>query len=80
VFKAGKVIITVSTSKIPKVKELLGNNTVDESKPSPTHPLAAQKHLLWLDKAKNKKERKLTGVQLSITPKKIPKQPLNQEQ
>jgi NADPH:quinone reductase-like Zn-dependent oxidoreductase len=30
VFKAGKVIITVSTSKIPKVKELLGNNTVDE--------------------------------------------------
>ncbi|KAL2836987.1 chaperonin 10-like protein [Aspergillus pseudoustus] len=30
VFKAGKVITTVSTSKIPKVKELLGENTVDE--------------------------------------------------
>ncbi|KAL2820281.1 chaperonin 10-like protein [Aspergillus granulosus] len=30
VFRAGKVITTVSTSKIPKVKELLGNNTVDE--------------------------------------------------
>ncbi|EFE32719.1 zinc alcohol dehydrogenase, putative [Trichophyton benhamiae CBS 112371] len=29
-FKAGKVITTVSTSKIPKVKELLGEDTVDE--------------------------------------------------
>ncbi|EZF78754.1 hypothetical protein H105_00207 [Trichophyton soudanense CBS 452.61] len=29
-FKAGKVITTVSTSKIPKVKELLGDDTVDE--------------------------------------------------
>lgn len=35
-FKAGKVITTVSTSKIPKVKELLGEGTVDESMaPSP---------------------------------------------
>jgi NADPH:quinone reductase-like Zn-dependent oxidoreductase len=33
-FKAGKVITTVSTSKIPKVKELLGNDTVDESEPA----------------------------------------------
>jgi len=32
VFHAGKVITTVSTSKIPKVKELLGEGTVDESK------------------------------------------------
>lgn len=32
VFHAGKVITTVSTSKIPKVKELLGEDTVDESK------------------------------------------------
>lgn len=31
-FKAGKVITTVSTSKISKVKELLGEGTVDESK------------------------------------------------
>lgn len=30
-FKAGKVITTVSTPKIPKVKELLGDDTVDES-------------------------------------------------
>ncbi|KAL4769255.1 chaperonin 10-like protein [Aspergillus nidulans var. acristatus] len=29
-FEAGKVITTVSTSKIPKVKELLGDDTVDE--------------------------------------------------
>lgn len=32
VFHAGKVITTVSTSKIPKLKELLGENTVDHSK------------------------------------------------
>lgn len=32
VFHAGKVITTVSTAKIPKVKELLGENTVDEGK------------------------------------------------
>jgi len=36
-FKAGKVITTVSTSKIPKVKELLGDDTVDESELAP-HP------------------------------------------
>jgi NADPH:quinone reductase-like Zn-dependent oxidoreductase len=32
VFKAGKVITTVSTSKVPKVDELLGKGTVDQSK------------------------------------------------
>lgn len=32
VFKAGKVITTVSTSKVPKVPELLGEGVVDESK------------------------------------------------
>ncbi|KAF7590655.1 hypothetical protein BBP40_002546 [Aspergillus hancockii] len=32
VFKAGKVITTVSTSKMPKVEELLGKGTVDQSK------------------------------------------------
>lgn len=32
VFHADKVITTVSTSKVPKVKELLGEGTVDESK------------------------------------------------
>ncbi|KAI3574474.1 chaperonin 10-like protein [Fusarium oxysporum f. sp. albedinis] len=32
VFHAGKVITTVSTSKIPKVPELLGEGTVDQSK------------------------------------------------
>lgn len=32
VFHAGKVITTVSTSKIPKVDELLGKGTVDQSK------------------------------------------------
>jgi NADPH:quinone reductase-like Zn-dependent oxidoreductase len=32
VFHAGKVITTVSTSKVTKVKELLGEGTVDESK------------------------------------------------
>ncbi|KAI9924847.1 hypothetical protein MW887_006704 [Aspergillus wentii] len=30
VFHAGKVITTVSTSKVPKIKELLGDGTVDE--------------------------------------------------
>ncbi|KAI2081174.1 hypothetical protein LOZ36_006269 [Ophidiomyces ophidiicola] len=30
VFHAGKVITTVSTSKVPKIKELLGEGTVDE--------------------------------------------------
>ncbi|THC97208.1 hypothetical protein EYZ11_003317 [Aspergillus tanneri] len=30
VFKAGKVITTVSTAKVPKVAELLGDNVVDE--------------------------------------------------
>jgi NADPH:quinone reductase-like Zn-dependent oxidoreductase len=30
VFHAGKVITTVSTAKIPKIKELFGENTVDE--------------------------------------------------
>lgn len=32
VFRAGKVITTVSTAKIPKVPQLLGENVVDESK------------------------------------------------
>lgn len=32
VFKAGKVITTVSTAKVPKVNELLGEGVVDESK------------------------------------------------
>lgn len=32
VFRAGKVITTVSTAKIPKLKELLGENTIDEGK------------------------------------------------
>lgn len=36
-FKAGKVITTLSTPKIPKVKELLGDDTVDESELAP-HP------------------------------------------
>lgn len=31
VFGAGKVITTVSTSKVPKVPELLGEGVVDES-------------------------------------------------
>ncbi|KAJ5819751.1 alcohol dehydrogenase [Penicillium riverlandense] len=30
VFRAGKVITTVSTAKIPKLRELLGENTIDE--------------------------------------------------
>jgi NADPH:quinone reductase-like Zn-dependent oxidoreductase len=30
VFRAGKVITTVSTAKILKLKELLGENTIDE--------------------------------------------------
>lgn len=34
VFHAGKVITTVSTSKVEKVNELLGEGTVDESKNS----------------------------------------------
>jgi NADPH:quinone reductase-like Zn-dependent oxidoreductase len=32
IFKAGKVITTVSTAKVPKVKELLGDGVVDESR------------------------------------------------
>lgn len=39
VFKAGKVITTVSTSKVPQVKELLGDGVVDESR-TPAFPLA----------------------------------------
>lgn len=39
VFNAGKVITTVSSSKVPKVKELLGEGTVDESKDSLFSPL-----------------------------------------
>lgn len=31
VFHAGKVITTVSTAKVPKVPELLGEGTVDQS-------------------------------------------------
>lgn len=31
IFKAGKVITTVSTSKVPKVHELLGESVVDQS-------------------------------------------------
>ncbi|CAI7592493.1 unnamed protein product [Penicillium pancosmium] len=31
IFKAGKVITTVSTAKVPKVKELLGEGVVDEN-------------------------------------------------
>lgn len=37
VFRAGKVITTVSTSKIPKVPELLGEGTVDESRDNYIH-------------------------------------------
>jgi NADPH:quinone reductase-like Zn-dependent oxidoreductase len=32
VFKAGNFFSTVSTSKVPHVKELLGDSVVDESK------------------------------------------------
>lgn len=32
IFKAGKVITTVSTAKVPMVKELLGDGVVDESR------------------------------------------------
>jgi NADPH:quinone reductase-like Zn-dependent oxidoreductase len=42
VFRAGKVITTVSTAKIPKIKELLGENTVDEGKIS--HPFFTFHH------------------------------------
>lgn len=35
IFKAGKVITTVSTAKVPKVKELLGEGIVDESERPP---------------------------------------------
>lgn len=35
VFKADKVITTVSTNKIPKVPELLGDGVVDQSKDNP---------------------------------------------
>jgi NADPH:quinone reductase-like Zn-dependent oxidoreductase len=34
IFKAGEVITTVSTSKVPKVKELLGEGIVDQSEPT----------------------------------------------
>lgn len=32
VLRAGKVITTVSTAKIPKIKDLLGEGTIDEGK------------------------------------------------
>lgn len=35
VFGAGKVITTVSTAKVSKVKDLLGDGVVDESKETP---------------------------------------------
>lgn len=35
IFRAGKVITTVSTSKVDKVKELLGEGIVDESESTP---------------------------------------------
>lgn len=35
VFQAGKVITTVSTAKIPKLGELLGENTIDEGEVFP---------------------------------------------
>lgn len=37
VFRAGKVITTVSTAKIPKIKGLLGENTIDEGEGLPFH-------------------------------------------
>lgn len=40
VFKAAKVITTVSTSKVPKVPELLGETVVDQSKQSLITPSA----------------------------------------
>jgi NADPH:quinone reductase-like Zn-dependent oxidoreductase len=65
-FKAGKVITTVSTSKIRKVKQLLGDDTVDESKLS----------TLWIyENSFGAKIAHLT--QLSITPRSIPKMPSN---
>jgi NADPH:quinone reductase-like Zn-dependent oxidoreductase len=36
VFKVGKVITTVSTAKVPKVPQLLGEKVVDESQESIT--------------------------------------------
>ncbi|KAJ3473298.1 hypothetical protein NLG97_g10389 [Lecanicillium saksenae] len=46
VFKAGKVITTVSTSKVPKVPELLGENVVDQiidyTKDDPIKTIPAQ--------------------------------------
>lgn len=33
VFHAGKVITSVSTSKVPKVAQLLGDGVVDQGKP-----------------------------------------------
>jgi NADPH:quinone reductase-like Zn-dependent oxidoreductase len=35
IFKAGKVITTVSTNKVDKVEELLGEGIVDESESTP---------------------------------------------
>ncbi|KAJ5706546.1 hypothetical protein N7488_006347 [Penicillium malachiteum] len=43
-FVAGKVITTVSTAKIPKLKELLGENTVDEGKVF--HPFFTFHHMI----------------------------------
>ncbi|RJE20379.1 alcohol dehydrogenase [Aspergillus sclerotialis] len=45
-FKAGKVITTVSTSKIPMVNELLGDGTVDESMPAHLPPSSYQNNQL----------------------------------
>lgn len=48
VFHAGKVITTVSTSKIPKVPELLGKDVVDQSGFLYTLAQASLIHLLKL--------------------------------
>lgn len=57
-FKAGKVITTLSTSKIPKVKELLGEDTIDQSKSylpsSPDHTA----HIFQLSTTQKKTPKK----------------------
>jgi NADPH:quinone reductase-like Zn-dependent oxidoreductase len=53
VFHAGKVITTVSTSKVEKVRELLGEGTVDESKNSNSACVATYLYMTVIDYTKS---------------------------
>ncbi|KAJ5764759.1 hypothetical protein N7520_004318 [Penicillium odoratum] len=62
IFRAGKVITTVSTSKVDKVKELLGEGVVDESESTAFWYFAAQKLTFTLSVIDYKKSDPMTVI------------------